>query len=147
MQSNSPHAGSPDDANSHKVLIVEDDLIIALDLEDAVSRMGFAVAGLASSREHAVMLAPFADIALVDVNLSDGASGPEIGRLLAEKFGVTVVFMTGNIEMVAAGVNGTLGVVSKPVTPHIVEETLRYAIARRNNQCAMAPATMKIFAN
>jgi DNA-binding NtrC family response regulator len=147
MQSNSLRDESPDHAAGQKVMIVEDDLIIALDLEDIVSRMGFDVAGLASSREHAVKIGPSADVAFVDVNLSDGASGPEIGRLLAEEYGVTVVFMTGNVETVAAGVRGTLGVVSKPFTPRAVEETLRYAIARRNNEHAPAPAMMKVFAD
>lgn len=146
MQSNSLRGASPAHTTDHKVLIVEDDLIIALDLEDIVSNMGYNVAGLASSQEHAVKLAPSADVAFVDVNLSDGASGPEIGKLLAEKYGVTVVFMTGNVEVVASGIEGTLGVVSKPFTPRAVEETLRYAIARRNNQNAPAPAMMKVFA-
>jgi DNA-binding NtrC family response regulator len=130
----------------HKVLIVEDDLIIALDLEDMVSQAGFDIAGLASSSKHATVLAPFADIALVDLTLSDGASGPELGRILAERFDVAVVFMTGDTEAVAAGVKGTLGVVSKPVTPRTVEETLKYAAARRTNQLAAAPAAMKVFA-
>lgn len=136
-----------DHAKGNRVLIVEDDLIIALDIEDIVSQTGFEVAGLASSRDHAVKLAPEADIAFVDVNLSDGASGPEIGRVLAEDFGITVVFMTGNVETVAAGIRGTLGVLSKPVTPRVVEETLRYVSARRNNETAVAPLAMKLFAN
>lgn len=132
-------------AEPSKVLIVEDDLIIALDLEDMVANLGFEVTGLASSLEHALHLAPTSDIAFVDVNLSDGASGPAIGRILAEDFGMTVVFMTGNAEVVAGGVRGTLGVVSKPVSPQTVEETLHYAAARRNNEIASVPAKLKIF--
>lgn len=127
------------------MLIVEDDLIIALDLEDMVSGYGFEVAGLASSLEHALSLAPVADIAFVDVNLADGSSGPAIGRILAEDFGIAVVFMTGNAEVVADGVQGTLGVVSKPVSPRTVEETLRYVAARRGNIVAAVPAQMKVF--
>jgi FixJ family two-component response regulator len=147
MQLKPRRDGCLDRAEKPRVLIVEDDLIIALDLEDIVNAIGFEVAGLASSRDHAVQLAPAADIAFVDVNLSDGASGPEIGRQLAEEFGITVVFMTGNVEIVAAGITGTLGVVSKPVTPLAVEETLAYAVARRANQLAVAPSAMTVFAN
>jgi hypothetical protein len=44
-----------------------------------------------------------ADIALVDVNLVDGPTGPEIGRDLARR-GCSVIFMTGNPECVENGV-------------------------------------------
>lgn len=134
-----------DRASTNRVLIVEDDLIIALDLEDMVTDLGFEVAGLASSLEHALHLAPSSTIAFVDVNLSDGASGPAIGRILAEDFGITVVFMTGNAEAVADGVQGTLGVVSKPVSPQTVEETLQYIAARRSNEIAVVPSRLKVF--
>lgn len=134
-----------DHATNKRVLIVEDELIIALDLEDMVTDVGFEVSGLASSLEHALNLAEATDIAFVDVNLSDGASGPAIGRILAEDFGITVVFMTGNPEVVADGVQGTLGVVSKPVSPRTVQETLTYAAARRDNAVAAVPRTLKVF--
>lgn len=130
----------------NRVLIVEDELIIALDLEDMISDMGYEVAGLSSNLRSALELAPGADIALVDINLSDGATGPDIGRVLAERFGISVVFMTGNAEIVKSGVNGTLGVVSKPVTPASVEDALNYAVAKRTNPFAAAPATLTPFA-
>jgi CheY-like chemotaxis protein len=133
-------------AKTSNVLIVEDNLIIAMDLEDMVSRTGLNVVGLASSRDHAIALAAVADIALVDVNLSDGVTGPEVGRVLANEFGVTVVFMTGNAEVLAGGIEGTLGVVSKPVNPNVVTQTLEYAMAKRNNQPAVPPLLLKVFA-
>jgi DNA-binding NtrC family response regulator len=125
-----------------KVLIVEDELLIALDLEEMVQSNGMTVAGIANSMERALASAPFADIALVDVNLSDGATGPAIGRLLAEKFGIAVIFMTANPEAVADGISGTLGVVRKPV----VEQSLKYAVSRRTGQLAAVPSEMQVFA-
>jgi DNA-binding response OmpR family regulator len=108
-------------------LIVEDELFIALDLEATVKAMGFDVAGLATGKDQAMELAPAADIAFVDVNLSDGPTGPEIGRRLVEEFGVTVVFMTGNPEAVAGRLQGALGVVTKPAIPSAVERSLKHA--------------------
>ncbi len=78
-----------------KVLIVEDQLIIAMMIEDAVVAAGLEVAGLASCKVDAKDLAPHADIALVDVNLTDGPKVPEIGAALAAE-GKAVIFMTGN---------------------------------------------------
>jgi len=117
---------------SQSVLIVEDELLIAIDLESTVREMGLDVIGLATNKEQALRLAPTADIALVDVNLADGATGPEIGRQLVEEFGVTVVFMTGNPEVVAGRMQGALGVVSKPTTPSIVQSSLRHALEARS---------------
>ncbi len=118
---------------AHGVLIVEDEFLIALDLEMTVRDMGLDVVGLASDKEQALKLAPMADIAFVDVNLADGATGPEIGQRLVDEFGVAVVFMTGNPEAVAGRVQGALGVVSKPASTSIVQRSLRHAVAARRS--------------
>lgn len=132
---------------NQRVLIVEDQLLIALDLQESISEssIGADVVGFASQTEHALRLAPTVDIAFVDVNLSDGRTGPEIGRILAEKFGVTVIFMTANPEALGEGVPGTLGVISKPVSGVSVEEALAFAIARRTDQLAVMPSAMRLF--
>jgi len=130
---------------NEKVLIVEDEVLIALDLEDMVEESGMKVVGIANNMERAMEAAPLADIAFVDVNLSDGPTGPAIGQMLAEKFGIAVIFMTANPEVVAQGVSGTLGVVTKPIAPRVVEQSLRYAMRRRTGQLATVPAEMQVF--
>lgn len=127
------YKSSSESKAKHRVLIVEDELFIALDLEETVKAMGFDVAGLASGQDQALKLASLADIAFVDVNLSDGPTGPEIGRRLVEEFGVTVVFMTGNPEAVANRLNGALGVVTKPAMPATVQRTLEQAADARRS--------------
>ncbi|MBB4239089.1 response regulator [Rhizobium esperanzae] len=135
-----------DDLMKQRVLIVEDEFLIALDLGATVEGMGMQVAGLANDCEQALRLAPLADIAFVDVNLADGPTGPEIGRRLAEEHGIAVVFMTGNPEMVAGGVKGAVGVVQKPVMPSLVEQLVKYLAARRVGMFAVVPAQMTVFA-
>jgi len=135
-----------DDLMKQRILIVEDEFLIALDLEATVERMGMHVAGLANGREQALRLAPLADIALVDVNLVDGATGPDIGRQLAEEHGIAVVFMTGNPEVVADGVKGAVGVVQKPVMPSVIEQLVKYLAARRVGMFAVVPPQMTVFA-
>ena len=115
------------------VLIVEDDFLVALDLETTVRDMGHDVVGVATDRRQAFSLAPQADIAFVDVNLADGATGPEIGQRLVDEFGITVVFMTSNPAAVVGRVHGALGVVSKPATPSIVQNSLRHALDARRS--------------
>ncbi|MBB3352936.1 MULTISPECIES: response regulator [Rhizobium] len=134
-----------DDLMKQRVLIVEDEFLIALDLGATVEGIGMQVAGLANDREQALRLAPSSDIAFVDVNLADGPTGPELGRRLAEEHGIAVVFMTGNPETVADGVKGAVGVVQKPVMPSLVEQLLKYLAARRVGMFAVVPAQMTVF--
>ena len=133
------------EAMNQRVLIIEDEFLIALDVADTIENMGLKVVGLANARKHALSLAAHADIALVDVNLADGRTGPEIGRELVEQYGLTVVFMTGNPEDVADGIEGTLGVLTKPVMPEVVEKTISYAIANRLGGMAIVPRELKVF--
>lgn len=135
-----------DDLMKQRVLIVEDEFLIALDLGATVEGMGMQVAGLANDREQALRLAPLADIAFVDVNLADGPTGPEIGRRLAQEHGIAVVFMTGNPEAVVDGVKGAIGVVQKPVMPSVVEQLVKYLAARRVGMFAVVPSQMTVFA-
>ncbi|MEK1874025.1 MAG: response regulator, partial [Rhizobium altiplani] len=55
------------DATRECVLIVEDEFLVALDLETTVRDIGLDVVGVATDRKQALELAPRADIAFVDV--------------------------------------------------------------------------------
>jgi DNA-binding response OmpR family regulator len=82
---------------TRRALIVEDEITIALDLEDAMSAMGFNQCDLASSDRCARSLAMTAqpDVALVDVSLDGGREGIEAARWLRDVCDVPVVFVTG----------------------------------------------------
>jgi two-component system, response regulator PdtaR len=79
-----------------RALIVEDELIIALDLEDAMSALGFEVCGLASTADTARSIAMDnqPDVVLMDVNLDGGREGIEAARWLREVCETAVVFVT-----------------------------------------------------
>ena len=130
-----------------RVLIVEDEFLIAMDIEDSIlqAEEEADVIGIANRLEEAVALGSRADIAFVDVNLADGATGPDIGRHLAQEHGISVVFMTANPEAVADGVRGVIGVVQKPIMPRVVEQLLRYVAARRLGMLAAVPPQMIVF--
>lgn len=89
-----------------RVLIVEDDPLIAIDLQHVIHDLGYETSGIANSFESAKRLAPHSDLALVDVNLVDGATGPRIGQFLAGEFGISVVMVTANPEALADGISG-----------------------------------------
>jgi DNA-binding response OmpR family regulator len=80
-----------------RALIVEDESKIALDLQDAMSEMGFNRCDLASSDKKARSLGMWVqpDVALVDVCLDGGREGIEAARWLREVCEVPIVFVTG----------------------------------------------------
>ena len=121
-----------------RILVVEDEILVAMELEATAQDLGHEVVGIAADTETALRLAKDADIALVDVNLRDGETGPRIGGRLASEFGVTVVFMTANPARLGADIPGVLGVVSKPCTEAMTAEVIAFAEHRRR-QADMAP--------
>jgi len=96
------------------ILIVEDEIFLALDIENILQSGGYIVAGIASDRAEALAAADGAKIAFVDVNLRDGPTGPDIARELADRHGITVVYLTANPSQIGAQARGAVGVLEKP---------------------------------
>jgi CheY-like chemotaxis protein len=128
----------------YRILVVEDQLLIALHIEEAVLALGHEVAGIAANRADALGFENLCDIAFVDVQLQDGPTGPDVGRALAAS-GVTVIFMTANPEALASGVPGTLGVISKPLFDLELISAIQYATELRAGHPAVAPERLRQF--
>jgi CheY-like chemotaxis protein len=129
-----------------RVLVVEDEIFVATEIEHVIDEMGLAPIGIAHDERSALALAPQAEIALVDLNLQDGPTGIRIGQALAHTYGVTVLFLTANPGQLGDGVPGTLGVLAKPVSDRDLRAALTYAVAQREGAEAMPPARLRMFA-
>lgn len=97
-----------------RVLIVEDEFLIASLLEAIVEEQGHEQLGPVSTVEQALAYAPRADIALVDLGLADGNRGCLLARPLVDRFGIEVIFVTGDASALQDGFDGTLAVIQKP---------------------------------
>jgi two-component system, response regulator PdtaR len=130
-----------------RILIVEDEFIVALNLRHIVSNMGFDVIGIAPDAATAERLAlEKPDLALVDLNLRDGHTGPQIGAKLSATYGTSVLFLTANASQLGSGVAGTVGVVSKPVDEDSIEEVLEFLVKYRVGQPVSPPPSVRLFA-
>ncbi|MGQ0456789.1 MAG: response regulator [Hyphomicrobium sp.] len=111
-----------------KILIVEDEPILAIELESIVKEMGHDVVGVAASSRAALRIAADTqpDIALVDVHLTDGATGPDAARRLAEDGKATVLFTTSNPERVPADFANACGVLTKPYSDQSIRSAIAY---------------------
>jgi DNA-binding NtrC family response regulator len=127
---------------SLKVLIVEDEPIVAMDLGQIAEEAGHEVVGVvrwASDARALSSLAP--ELALVDINLMDGPTGPHISSELARR-DVTVVLVTANLQQVPMDFCGAIGVVAKPFTTETIQEVIAYADALRHGDTVEAPGSL-----
>lgn len=128
------------------ILIIEDEFLIAAEMEAVVEDLGHESAGIADTLETAMEKASSRiDVALVDINLADGATGPVIGERLATEFAIEVVFVTANPRQLGGGVHGTLGALEKPVDLAMLKEVLDYVIAVRRGDDVEPPKRLRLF--
>ena len=120
------------------VMSVEDEIILAMNLEDEVHYAGHRSVGFAASYDDAIAIAPNAEMAFVDVRLRDGIVGPNVARRLIDDFGIDVVFLTGNPEAVAK-FEGCLGVLPKPYRDDDVAAVLSYVAAAKTGEPVAVP--------
>jgi CheY-like chemotaxis protein len=87
------------------VLIIEDEMLIALDLEQLVENLGHRTIGIARTRAEAMTLskARRPGLILADIQLADGSSGLEAVNDLLNSFEVPVIFITAHPERFLTG--------------------------------------------
>lgn len=110
------------------VLITEDEPILAYELETIVKGLGHDVVGIAGSSRGALKLAEtsLCDLALVDVHLSDGATGTAVARHLSEDRRATVIFTTSNPARVPEDFSDACGVLVKPLSEQAVKSAISF---------------------
>lgn len=111
-----------------RVLLVEDEALLAMEMEALLEEAGHAVAGWAvTSREaYALLDTTEADLAFVDVHLADGPTGVEVARRFAAEPGLTVVFLTANPKRLPEDLAGAAGVIAKPYSLAGLNAALRF---------------------
>ena len=111
-----------------KILIVEDEIFVAMHLEEAFEDLGCKVIGIAPDTATALELGKQEPkVAVVDLNLRDGFTGPQIARELADRYGTKVYYLTGNPREAGEPFDGLLGVKSKPWAERDLEEIVEAA--------------------
>ena len=128
-----------------RILIVEDEFLVAMEMEAILQDAGHSPVGIAPDLGTAqgYFDEPL-DLALVDLNLRDGLTGPQIGQLLGER-GVPVMFVTANPRLLGDGIAGTIGVITKPTDQHTLVSAVDYALGVRSGREVPAPTNLRLF--
>lgn len=111
------------------ILIVEDEALLAMDLESMVEDAGHRVVAEAASL-HDVADLPgdcHFDLAFVDIQLARGTDGLEVSRLIQERWnGTFIVFVTANPAKIPDDFAGAHGVIPKPFSRNGLMAAMRY---------------------
>ena len=129
------------------ILIVEDEILIASELEAILEDLGHNPVGIAAdSRSAFAFCSRRPDLALVDLNLRDGETGAKLGETLSRQHGVPVIFVTANPRLLGNGIAGTIGVITKPYDAKIIADAVDYALrALAGAKDLRAPPSIKLF--
>jgi len=114
-----------------RVLIIEDESIIALDLENLVVELGHKVVGTAASKDEAVAKARAQQpgLILADINLGEGGSGIDAVTEILHSFDIPVIFVTAYPERLLTGERPEpTYLITKPFLPETVQATIGQAL-------------------
>lgn len=113
-----------------RVMIIEDEAIIAMDIQDIVTEIGHHVTGIARTRDEAVALASREkpDLILADIQLADNSSGIDaVNDILAKFEDLPVIFITAFPERLLTGTRPEPAfLITKPFS----EDQLRSAVSQ-----------------
>jgi DNA-binding response OmpR family regulator len=115
-----------------KILVVEDDFMIADCLEEILQDAGYDVCGIASQVEQAIRIGEEQrpDLAVIDLRLADGRLGTEVGAALSARGTIGILYVSGNPDHPALAQVPADGCIAKPYSPDEVLAALT-AIRRR----------------
>lgn len=114
---------------SLRVLIVEDEALLVMDLESMLVDAGHLVVGEAASLRQMsdIPAESDPDIALVDINLAEGSCGLDVCAQIRHRWERTiVVFLTANPGQVPRDFGGGHGIIAKPFSRVCLMSAIRY---------------------
>ncbi|HEX2624358.1 MAG TPA: response regulator [Sphingomicrobium sp.] len=124
---------------SKTVLIVEDEIFVAMDIERILSDAGFTVTAIAADRETALATPVTPDLAFIDINLRDGRTGPLVANDLAAH-GTKVFYVTANPAQIDPIAPTAIGYIRKPFSA----DAIRSAALLGANDAGGMPAHAEI---
>jgi len=135
------------------VLIIEDETLIALELETLVEDLGHQSVGVARTHAEAIALAKVKrpGLILADIQLADGSSGQDAVNELLDSFAVPVIFITAYPERFLTGERPEPAfLVGKPFQPSTVSAVISQALfferkaVRRSRRAAAQTTSIAI---
>jgi DNA-binding LytR/AlgR family response regulator len=121
------------------VLVVEDESIVAKDIQQSLIKLGYNVIGTASTGEKAVLLAEefMPDIVLMDIMLKGGMNGIDTAAQIKEKLSIPVIFLTAYADegtLAKAKVTEPYGYIIKPFKEIDLHTSIEMALYKHKKE-------------
>lgn len=122
-----------------KVLVVEDEIIVAKDIEETLQNLGYSVTGIARSAEEAIELSERTEpeIVLMDIMLEGKMDGTEAAKVIRARFNIPVIFLTAYSNektLKRAKTTNPYGYILKPFQETDLYTTIEIALHKHRTQ-------------
>lgn len=124
--------------SDYKVLIVEDELLVAADIEESLEILGYSVIGSVATGKDALQKVDeqLPDIILMDIMLKGDMTGIDTANAIRQKHDVPIVYLTANADISTiekAKVSLPYGYIIKPFTEKDLQTNIEIARFKFNN--------------
>lgn len=124
-----------DDSTRLRVLLVEDESVVALDIAHQLESLGYTVIGPVDIGEEAVERGCDADLALMDIRLRGEMDGIEAARLVVERYRIPIIFISAYSDRASverAKESVPAGYILKPFQERELSIAIELAMYRHN---------------
>ncbi|MEH1831507.1 MAG: EAL domain-containing protein [Nostoc sp.] len=125
--------------NPVNILVVEDEIIVAMDIQNRLRKFGYTVLGLADSGEEAIKKAAdnSLDLVLMDIHLKGNMDGVEAAQIIHNIFNVPVIYLTANADestLARAKVTEPFGYILKPFKEKELKFTIEITLSKHQTE-------------
>lgn len=130
------------------ILIVEDEPVIALDIQHQLLSLGYEVSAIADSAETALAAVDHClpDLVFMDIHIRGQHNGIETADCLREQYNLPIVFLTAHADSVTldqAKATCPFGYITKPFDTHNLSTTVEIALSRYQAEQKMRTALQR----
>ncbi|WP_051694436.1 hybrid sensor histidine kinase/response regulator [Desulfohalovibrio reitneri] len=131
-----------------RILVVDDERIVAMDIQHTLESLGYEVSGAATSGEEAVTMAGDRgpDLVLMDINLGRGMDGIEAAGQISSLFDLPVVFLTAYSDtstLSRAKASQPFGFLIKPFEQRELQSTIEIALYKHAMESRLREAKLQ----
>lgn len=122
-----------------KIIIIEDEAIIAVELESTLQNLGYSIVGKARNGDAALDLfaSTPADLVLLDINIKGTRSGIDLAKILNKKYNTPFIFITSFAdENTVSEASSTMpyGYIVKPFSVKDLRSNIAMALTRAKSE-------------
>jgi len=122
-----------------RLLIVEDEEIVAFDIETTLQTLGYDVVGIVTTGEEAIATATHTkpDLVLMDIRLPGKLDGVKAAEEISQRLNIPVVYLTAHADkstLKRAKITAPFGYILKPFQEDELETTIEIALSRHQSE-------------